>query len=149
MAEKISTTLAEGAERLERVIRGVKERQFSEVHMAPEPKSVSTAFVVSPEEEWSKKFMTAGIGPTEFKPLEMPKIPALKPVQSLRPAPKALEPAIAAAAPSAKPAMPKPQAKAEPKPARSAAGDVRPGHIGQVLAKPARRRGWFGRLVKD
>jgi hypothetical protein len=144
MSDKIATTLAEGAERLERLIRGVKERQFSEVHMAPEPKSVSTAFVVSPEEEWSKKFMTAGIGPTEFKPLQMPRIPAMKPVQSLRPAPKALEPAIAAAAPSAAKPAPKPRSKTT----SSATGEIRPGHIGQVLAKPARKRGWFGRLVK-
>jgi len=27
-------------------------------------------------------------------------------------------------------------------------GEVRPATIGQVLAKPARRRSWFGRLVR-
>lgn len=141
MADKLmTTTLSEGAERLERLIRGVKDRQFSEVQQAPEPKSVSNAFAVSPQEEWSKKFMTAGIGPTVFKPVQMPAIPVAAPSQTLRPAPQKLEPAITAARPAA--------ARPVAKPAAKAPGDVRPGHIGQVLAKPARKRSWFGRLVK-
>ncbi|MBS0471857.1 MAG: hypothetical protein JSR60_12345 [Proteobacteria bacterium] len=139
MADKLmATSLSEGAERLERLIRGVKDRQFSEVQQAPEPKSVSNAFAVSPQEEWSKKFMTAGIGPTVFKPVQIPTIPVAAPSQTLRPAPQKLEPAITAARPAKQAAMP----------AAKAPGDVRPGHIGQVLAKPARRRTWFGRLVK-
>jgi hypothetical protein len=123
-------SLSDGAERLERLIRGVKDRQFSEAHSAPEPKSVPNAFAVSPEEAWSKKFMTAGIGPTEFKPVQMPAIPIAAPTatQPVMPAPNSLEPALS-------------QAKSWP-------GDVRVGHIGQALAKPARPRSWFGRLVR-
>jgi hypothetical protein len=89
MADKrMTTTFAESAERLEHLIRGVKDRQFSEVQQAPEPKSVTNAFAVSPQEEWSKKFMTAGIGPTAFKPVQMPSIPVAAPSQALRPAPQ-------------------------------------------------------------
>ena len=139
MADKRSEvvgSLADGAERLERLIRGVKDRQYSEAHSAPEPKSVSNAFAVSPEEAWSKKFMTAGIGPNDFKPVQMPAIAVAAPSQALRPAPKELEPAMSHGAPRT--------AKGAAKP-----GDLRPGSIGQVLAKPARRRSWFGRLVRN
>ncbi len=131
-------SLAEGAERLDRLIRGVKDRQYSEVANAPAPKSVSTAFAVSPEEEWSKKFMTAGIGPMEFKPVQMPVVALAVPMPQTaikaapriaEPVPKTVEPAI--------------ETKAAASP-----GALRPGHIGEVLAKPARRRSWFGRLVK-
>jgi hypothetical protein len=136
MAGQHSTsTLAEGADRLERLIRGVKDRQFSEVHTAPEPKSISNVFAVSPEEEWSRQFMTAGIGPTVFKPVQMPSMPIISANQPLAPAPKALDPSIGPARPAAK-AMPR------------APGDVRPGHIGQALSKPAPKRSWFGRLVR-
>lgn len=140
-----ASSLAEGAERLERLIRGVKDRQFTEAHTAPEPKSVSNAFAVSPEEAWSKNFMTAGIGPNDFKPVQMPSIAIAAPTaaQSLRPAPKQLEPVMSAQSHRKSLAAPK-----APPPTR-AAGNARPGTIGQVLAKPARKRSWFGRLVKD
>ena len=133
-------SLADGAERLERLIRGVKDRQYSEAHSAPEPKSVTNAFAVSPEEAWSKKFMTAGIGPNDFKPVQMPAIAVAAPTatQALKPAPKELEPAMSHGKPSA-------AARALP----ATGGDIRPGHIGQALAKPARRRSWFGRLVRN
>ena len=125
------SSLAEGAERLESLIRGVKDRQFTEAHTAPEPKTVSNAFAVSPEEAWSKKFMTAGIGPNDFKPVQMPAIAVAAPSATLKPAPKDLEPALKHAAPAPRPAA------------------VRPEPIGQVLAKPVRRRSWFGRLVRS
>ena len=153
MAERLANatgSLADGAERLERLIRGVKDRQFSEALNAPQPKSVSSAYAVSPEEEWSKKFMTAGIGPHDFKPVQMPVVSIAAPSTSLKPAPKALEPAITAAAP--KP-VERPEIKAAPaemaaKSAAPSPGAVRPGPIGAVLAKPARKRTWFGRLVR-
>ena len=50
MAERLANatgSLADGAERLERLIRGVKDRQFSEALNAPQPKSVSSAYAVS------------------------------------------------------------------------------------------------------
>ena len=89
------------------------------------------AFAVSPEEAWSKKFMTAGIGPNDFKPVQMPAIAVAAPSATLKPAPKDLEPALKHAAPAPRPAA------------------LRPEPIGQVLAKPARRRSWFGRLVRS
>ncbi len=128
MAERIGEavgSLGEGAERLDRLIRGVKDRQFTDANNAPAPKVVTNAFAVSPEEAWSKKFMTAGIGPNDFKPVQMPSI------------------ALAAPAPSLKPVV-RPAA-----PVASAPGDLRPGTIGQVLAKPGRKRSWFGRLVRS
>jgi hypothetical protein len=143
MAERLASatgSLAEGAERLERLIRGVKDRQFSEALNAPQPKSVSNAYAVSPEEEWSKKFMTAGIGPHDFKPVQMPVVSIAAPSASLKPAPKTVEPAIAAVA--SKPAL---------KPGKTAAaspGAIRPGPIGAAIAKPARKRTWLGRLVR-
>ncbi len=136
-------SLAEGAERLESLIRGVKDRQFSDARTAPEPKTVSTAFAVSPEEAWSKKFMTAGIGPNDFKPVQMPAMSVAAPAaQALRPAPKDLEPALSVS----KPAPAKAVVAAAPPQANP--GGVRPGHIGAALSKPAPRRSWFGRLVK-
>jgi hypothetical protein len=147
-------SLADGAERLERLIRGVKDRQFSEVRTAPEPKSLSNAFVESPQEVWSKKFMTAGIGPTEFKPVQMPSIPVAPMVsaqQPLKPTPKSLEPVLTLT----EPAPPKPMAALAPKPLAAAAprpaGELRPaakGPIGASIAKPQRKRSWFGRLVR-
>lgn len=149
MAEQRSTgSLADGAERLERLIRGVKDRQFSEAHMAPEPKAVSNAFAVSPEETWSKKYMTAGIGPHEFKPVQMPAAPVAVPtVAPLKPAPMTLEPAMEVQTPRPTPKAPEPVVQA--KPAARPGRDVRPSPIGQTIAKPQRRRSWFGRLVKD
>ncbi len=153
MAERLANatgSLADGAERLERLIRGVKDRQYSEALNAPQPKSVSSAYAVSPEEEWSKKFMTAGIGPHDFKPVQMPVVSIAAPSTSLKPAPKTLEPAITAVAPA--PAG-KVEMKAAPKPvekpqAKASPGSVRPGPIGAALAKPAAKRTWFGRLVR-
>jgi hypothetical protein len=166
MAERLASatgSLADGVERLDRLIRGVKDRQFSEALNAPAPKSVSNAFVMSPEEAWSKKFMTAGIGPSEIKPVQMPVVPVMTaPLPTapapLKPAPKALEPAItvqtqpqtqarapASALQAQPPAMtPKKTALAP----QIAPGATKPAPIGQVLAKPARKPSWFGRLVR-
>jgi len=147
MAEKLASpigSLADGAERLERLIRGVKDRQFSEALNAPQPKTVANAFAVSPEEAWSKQFMTAGIGPNVFKPVQMPVVsvaaPAPAPVAPM-PAPKTLEPAITAAAPKPAPAL-------SAKSAIESPGSFKPAPIGAAIAKPARKRTWFGRLVK-
>jgi hypothetical protein len=145
MAERLGTpvgSLADGAERLERLIRGVKDRQFSEVGNAPAPKSVSNAFAVSPEEAWSKKFMTAGIGPNDFKPVQMPAVSLVAPTPAAGPAPKSLEPAIEIGRVPALGRAAAASAQAEPSP-----DPIRPAQIGQVIAKPA-RRSWFGRLVR-
>ncbi|MBL6852172.1 MAG: hypothetical protein ISS15_13080 [Alphaproteobacteria bacterium] len=116
-------SLADGADRFDRLIKGVKDRQFSEVHNAPTPKSLSNAFVVSPEEAWSKKFMTAGIGPQEFVAPQMPSIALAAPLsdQTFNAAPQLPAAAVTQ-------------------------GEVRPASIGQARAKPARRRSWVGRF---
>lgn len=142
-------SLTDGAERLERLIRGVKDRQFSEVRTAPEPKNLSNAFVESPQEVWSRKFMTAGIGPTEFKPVQMPTVAVAAPTmaQPLKPAPKSLEPVLTLTEPAPPKPLAAPKAAATPRPA----GELRPaakGPIGASIAKPQRKRSWFGRLVR-
>ncbi|HWD25688.1 MAG TPA: hypothetical protein VG387_00885 [Rhizomicrobium sp.] len=174
MAEKLASpigSLAEGAQRLEQLIRGVKDRQFSEASNAPQPKSVANAFAVSPEETWSKQFMTAGIGPTVFKPVQMPVVSVAAPAAATvpMPSPKTLEPVLELTnpvAPERKQAAPRapelvaafapePKPAAEPRPAPKAAapsespGALRPAPIGAAIAKPARKKTWFGRLVKS
>jgi hypothetical protein len=118
-------SLAEGAERFERVIRGVKDRQLSDAHNVP-VFSTSNAFVVSPEEVWSKKFMTAGIGPTDFKAPQMPSIAVSAPVAGAT-----FQPAGSAAPHVSAPVV-----------------ERRTATIGDVLAKPGRRRSWLGRLLR-
>jgi hypothetical protein len=124
MAGKLSAptaSLADGAERLERLIRGVKDRQLSDAHNVPVLKPATNAFLISPEEAWSKKFMTAGIGPTDFKAPQMP--------------------SIAVAAPVAGEAFRSDRPVAAPVVERRTM-------IGEVLAKPVRKRSWLGRLVR-
>ena len=128
MAGRVSApvaSLAEGAERFERVIRGVKDRQLSDAHNVP-VFSTNNAFAVSPEEAWSKKFMTAGIGPSDYKAPQMPSIGVAAPIAG----------ATFQPAGSAKPYVAAPVVV------------ERRGTIGDVLAKPARRRSWLGRLVR-
>ncbi len=153
MAEKLANpigSLADGAERLERLIRGVKDRQFSEASNAPQPKSVANAFAVSPEETWSKQFMTAGIGPNVFKPVQMPVVSVAAPAPPVAtmpmPAPQALEPVLELTDPIA--SAPTFAAKPVAAPAIESPGTLRPAPIGATIAKPARKRTWFGRLVK-
>jgi len=116
-------SLADGAERFDRLIKGVKDRQLSEVQNAPAPKTIGTAFVVSPEEAWSRKFMTAGIGPQITSAPQMPAVGLAAPLTSAPFHPATAEPV-------------------------ALAGAVRPAPIGQVLPRPARegRRSWLGRF---
>jgi hypothetical protein len=115
-------SLNDGAERFERLIKGVKDRQLSEVHNAPMPKAVGSSFAVSPEETWSRKFMTAGIGPQTFAAPQMPSIALAAPLPGQPFAPSGVE--------------------------LKAPDDLRPGGIGQALGKPAKRRSWLGRLLR-
>ena len=162
MADKLANpigSLADGAERLERLIRGVKDRQFSEASNAPQPKAVANAFAVSPEETWSKQFMTAGIGPNVFKPVQMPVVSIAAPAATVAmPAPQTLEPVLelttlAAPAPSlavkpvAEPGVDK-RFDSKGTGRIESPGAHRPAPIGAAIAKPARKRTWFGRLVK-
>jgi len=113
-------SLADGADRFDRLIKGVKDRQLSEVLNAPAPKAIGTAFAVSPEEAWSRKFRTAGIGPQTDPAPQMPSIDLAAPFAG-----EAFRPAMTG----------------EP-------GETRPLPIGQTLARPAqeRRRSWVGRF---
>lgn len=129
MAGKLSEatgSLAAGAERLEKIVRAVKERQLSEIQNAPVAKPMTDAFSLSPEEIWSKKYMTAGIGPAEIKPSGHP-----LPSTSFKPSQEPFS-----------------QPKMQQAFVSSAANSVKPSSIGQTLAKPARRRSWLGRLVR-
>lgn len=129
MARNISElkgTLADGAERLERIVRAVKDRQFSETRNTPVLKPVSDAFALSPEEIWSKKYMTAGIGPSNLSGPQLPELSTM------------FQPG----------AQPFAASKLQPALAHSPAGTLRPASIGRALAKPARRRSWLGRLVR-
>jgi len=116
-------SLIDGADRFDRLVKGVKDRQLSEALNAPAPKTVGAAFAVSPEEAWSRKFMTAGIGPQTVSASQMPAIGLAAPLGG-----EGFRPAMMGA-----PAAPH---------------DIRPMPIGQTLAKPARerRRSWVGRF---
>jgi hypothetical protein len=120
-------SLTDGAERFDRLIKGVKDRQLSDVHNAPMPKAISNAFAISPEEAWSKKFMTAGIGPQEFAAPQMPSIAVAAPLtgQTFK----------------ATHLVAKETASVAPDTGRLSG-------IGQALAKPVhpKRRSWVGRF---
>jgi hypothetical protein len=129
MAAKLSEptgALAEGADRLERVVLSVKARQLAETHNAPVLKPAYDAFSYSPDEIWSKNYMTVGIGPS------------VRPTSSFP----------GQSTSFGKPGEPLPSAKLQPALAHSSSGTVRPVTIGEALAKPARRRTWLGRLVR-
>ncbi|MBV9542498.1 MAG: hypothetical protein JO167_14645 [Alphaproteobacteria bacterium] len=125
-------SLSDGADRFDRIVRGVKDRQLSEVTNAPAPKTVGNAFAVSPEETWSKQFMTAGIGPQTFSAPQMPAVAIAAPVAN-NVVFRAVDPAAA----------PAPKTKAAAR-----APSIRPEPIGAAIAKPGRKRSWFGRLVR-
>jgi hypothetical protein len=129
MAGKLSgvtSALSEGVERLERVILTVKARQLTETRNAPVLKSTPDGFGFSPDEIWSKNYMTVGIGPAVRRP-----------------------PGSAGASTAYRlPEQPVAAAKVQPPLTRSPPGANQPGTIGEALAKPAPRRSWLGRLVR-
>ena len=124
MAEKGRGPLAEGAERFDRLVRIVKDSQLGRT--APRP-SAGETFVLSPEDAWSKKYMTRCIGPVCFS------VEAEAPVFAKFEAPPV------AAAPG--PVLRAP-ARTMPVPRREAANEP----IGLLIGKPGRRRSWLGRL---
>jgi len=129
MASKLSgvtSALSEGAERLERVILTVKARQLTETRNAPVLKPAPDGFGFSPDEIWSKNYMTVGIGPSMRRP-----------------------PGPAGASTSYRiPEQPIIASKVQPALTRSPPGVGKPTTIGEALAKPAPRRSWLGRLVR-
>lgn len=118
-------SFSEGAQRLERIILSVKARQLAETRNAPVLKPTSDAFSYSPDEIWSKNYMTVGIGPTQRGATPGPALPvAFKLPQPPQGATKLQAPLVQSTAHLAKSAT-----------------------IGDALAKPVRRRSWLGRLV--
>ena len=129
MARKLSEpsgSLFDGAQRLERVILTVKARQLAETHNAPVLKPTSDAFSFSPDEIWSKNYMTVGIGPSVRQPQAGPRETGAFTL----------------------PEQPRGGKKLQPPLAHAPALNMQPVTIGQVLAKPARRRSWLGRIFR-
>lgn len=128
MARKFNestSSLSDGADRLERVVLSVKARQLAETHNAPVLKPASDAFSFSPDEIWSKNYMTVGIGP------------------SLRNPPTRLGDANAFRLAE----QPRGAAKLQAPLAHSPSLTMRPMTIGETLAKPRRKRSWLGRVL--
>jgi hypothetical protein len=127
MARKLNdpaSSLSAGVDRLERVILAVKARQLAETHNAPVLKPASDGFSFSPDEMWAKNYLTVGIGPS------------------------ARGSSASGTASFQFPEQPSASRKLQPPLARSPARATKPPTIGAVLAKPARRRSWLGRLVR-
>jgi len=132
-----SGPLADAAERLDRVVSIVKDQQRARTNSGEHPKE-SEAFVLSPEEAWSKKYMIQCVGPvctmrpTEEGALLLPRF---------APAP----PGKQASASVERAAQKAPEIKAEPAaPSRRAA----PEQIGLAIGKPFRKRSLLGRLFR-
>jgi hypothetical protein len=132
-----SGPLADAAERLDRVVSTVKDQQRARTESGARPPE-SEAFVLSPEEAWSKKYMIQCVGPvctvrpTEAGALLLPRFapaPAPQAAASLEIAPqKAPEVRLEPAAPRGRKAAPEP--------------------IGLAIGKPVRKRSWLGRLFR-
>jgi len=135
-----SAALADAAERLGRVASIVKDQQLERTRSgqrAPE----SEAYVASPEEAWSKKYMIQCVGPIcTIKPtaegaLLLPRF---------QPVPEAKAPAAGVAVTAADPA---PVPMAVPvKSGRKRAAKAQAAPIGLAIGKPIRKRSFLGRL---
>ena len=127
-------SLAEGAERFDRLVRTVKDSQLGRTKTAPGP-PVTEAFELSPEDAWAKKYMTHCIGPVCFAVEVMAEPPVFAKFtapessvqsQGLRPAGLAQDP---------------------PPRRREAVGRGSTAPIGLAIGKPVRARSWLGRLI--
>jgi hypothetical protein len=120
-----SSALADGAERLARLARTVREQQIADAQgITALP--VTNVYSLSPDEVWSKKYMSQGIGPM---------LDCVRPGGAC-PMPFTVDvPAVVAAASA--PAMA----------ADKAAGPGYP-QIGQAIGKPYRKRSWVGRALR-
>lgn len=111
------------AERLDRLVREVKEKQFHAVGVINVP--VEEPLELHPEEAWHRRFGTHSVRPGRGK--------------GDRP------PLSGFVAPPAD--MPRRPVFAEEPPARLDRGPAS-GHIGSALGKPGPRRTWIGRLFR-
>ena len=121
---KDSMTLADGAERLGRLARILKDNQLGKTGSQPlGEKPQSEAFVLNPEDAWAQKYKSYCIGPACFTaaPPGFIKVPAAPPEVSAG--------SVAVAA----------KAAVKPAPAEP---------IGRAIGKKVRSRSWLGRLIK-
>jgi hypothetical protein len=126
--------LAEGAERFARMVDVVKDQQRARTNSGA--RIVDTdAFILSPDEAWSKKYMTQCIGPVcTIRPtaLGAQGLPGAVAQPQAAPADHAYVAVEAAPAPAGR---------------RRRAAKVRLDPIGIAIGKPVRRRSWLGRLI--
>lgn len=121
---KPRSALADGAERLAQLARTVREQQIAEQPGAMRL-AVTDVYSMSPDEAWSKRFMSQGIGPTPDCAAPGGYCPMPFVQTDLEP----VSPATVQAAPVL-----------EIREARLAAA---PAQIGQAIGKPY-RRSWLG-----
>ena len=119
-------TFSEAAQRLERVVLSLKAQQLAQTHNVPQLKPAADPFNQSPDEIWSKNYMTVGIGPSQRGVASKSKS----------------RDAFTAAEPS--PRATKLQSEFAQSPVPSAKTQT----IGDALAKPARRRSWLARIFR-
>jgi hypothetical protein len=130
------SALEDGADRLALLARTVKEQQIAEV-MGRSAMPVGDVYSMSPDEVWSRKYMSQGIGPVSdctapggYCPIPFPaKTP------------------VAAPAPQIVTAAPAPLEVVEPAPEPVIAAPAG-GQIGQAIGKPYRRRSWWSRTPR-
>jgi hypothetical protein len=125
--------LADAADRLDRIVNIVKDQQLSHTQSGPR-RPESEAYVASPEEAWSKKYMIQCVGPVcTIRPTAEGALllPRFMPAPPVREAAQTRE-----VAPM--PPRPRPGSKAGRK------GEQEP--IGLLIGKNVRRRGLLGRL---
>jgi hypothetical protein len=125
--------LAEAADRLDRIVDIVKDQQLSHTQSGAVRRPESEAYVLSPEEAWSKKYMIQCVGPVcTIRPTAEGALllPRFVPAPPVRQASQIRE--IAAARP-VQPSI-RSGRKAAPEP------------IGVLIGKQVRRRGLLGRL---
>ncbi len=125
--------LAEGAERFARVANVVKDQQLARTNSGARAAD-NDIYILSPEEAWSKKYMTQCIGPIcTIRPTALGA--AGLPANAEKAKAAGVEQAFTAKEPPAKPAGGRKAAKAETQP------------IGLSIGKPVRRRSLLGRLI--
>jgi len=114
----------EAAERCDRLVRSIKEKQYAAQGITAYPADEPAA--LHPEEAWARRFAVhtiRAVRDEEGRP----------PLSSFVPPPAGM------------PKMPRfAVAHAVREPEKTASG----GHIGSALGKPGPRRGWLGRLVR-
>ena len=129
-----SAALADAADRLGRVASIVKDQQLARTQSGVR-RPESEAYVSSPEEAWSRKYMIQCVGPVcTVRPTDEGALllPRFQPEAQIQ----AAQPQTVEFAPSAKPLTPAPR--------RAARAAAEP--IGLAIGKPVRKRSLLGRM---